>query len=326
MAGRSIDVVIPTFNASATLGRALRSIAAQRYDGAVRVLCVDGGSTDHTRELAHAQGALVLDNPRRRQEDGVACGIGAARAELLLLLDADNELPHDRWLTHVEAALDLAEDVVAADCLFHTWRPSDSSLNRLFALIGGTDPIAIELGWSDRWNYHFDRWTTMPVQEEDRDSAILVRIDPERAPPMGSNGFLVRREELLKVDYRPFVHPNAVADLARRGWRFARVRDSVVHDVAPGYRALVAKVLRRTRRTRTERSDRRLTPRPSGRQSVTIALRSLTFVGTARHALAGHRRHPDRQAWALYPLVHALWTLAYVSQTLTTLLERRARR
>ena len=87
------------------------------------------------------------------------------------------------------------------------------TINRLAALIGGTDPIAIDLGWADRWGYHLaTAGRGCPCRRRIATDAILVRIDPDHAPPMGSNGFLFRRDLVLQVDYSPFFHPEVVAD------------------------------------------------------------------------------------------------------------------
>jgi glycosyltransferase involved in cell wall biosynthesis len=304
---------VPTFNSAGTLALALGSLRAQRYDGPVQILCVDGGSTDATRELAARYDAQVLANPLQNEEEGRALGLEATDAELVLLLDADDELPHDGWLARLVAALDLAPDVVASDCLYHEWRRTDPPVTRLCALIGGTDPLAAELGFADRWATHLDRWTSMPVEEEDVGEALLVRIDPDRPPPLGSNGFLVRRAELLRTQYRPFVHSDVAGDLAANGWRFARVREGIVHHYAADLATYAHKARRRARRTVSGEPKQRRGFQAPLRRTAPLALSSLLLVGPALRALRGYRRRPD-PAWGLYPLLHAITTLAYLRE------------
>jgi glycosyltransferase involved in cell wall biosynthesis len=311
----AVSVVLPTFNNAATLPATLTSLRRQRYPGKLEVIVVDGGSSDTTRTIARDHGAQIIENPGRIQELGIPIGIEAAAGPLVLLLDADDELPHDGWLVALLDGLGLADDIVSADSLYHCWRPEDPPIVRLGALIGGSDPIAIDLGWSDRWGYHYDRWTGMPVGEDDHGTALVVRLDPDRVPPMGSNGVLVRREALLAVRYRPFVHPEVVAQLADAGWRFARVRECVIHHFAPDLASAVRKVRRRTRRTVREYDERAHSPRPSPARVAALTLYSLTLVGPALRAARGYRRRPD-VAWCLYPLWHALWTLSYIWETL----------
>lgn len=285
----------------------------QRYDGDVEILCVDGGSTDDTRAIAARFGAHVLDNPRRNEEEARALGLEAADGELVLLLDADDELPHDGWLARLVGALELAPDVVSADCLFHEWRRRDPPLTRVCALMGGTDPVAVELGFADRWAVHLGRWTAMPVEEEDAGDALLVRIDPDRPPPLGSNGFLVRRDELLRTQYRPFVHSDVAGDLAALGWRFARVRDGIVHHYAPDLATYARKARRRARRTVAGDPPQRRGYQASLARTAPLALSSLFLLGPSMRALRGYRRRPD-PAWMLYPLLHAITTLAYLRE------------
>jgi glycosyltransferase involved in cell wall biosynthesis len=324
MSAPSVTVIIPTYNAASTLGLALRSLGAQEYAGRVDVLVVDGGSADQTRAIAGAHGARVLDNPARTQEAGCGLGVRTARGDLVMMLDADNELPHAGWLSELVAALKLAPDVAGADALYHSAPRGAPAINRLAALIGGTDPVSIDLGWSDRWGHHNQRWTRMPVQEEDFGSAVVVRIDPGAAPPMGSNGFLLRRDALLRVDYDPFFHPEVVADIAALGFRFARVRDSIIHHFAPDTRTALRKARHRAGKTARRHGTRRAAPRQSPLRVLCVAVWSVSLVGPTAHALLGFTRRRD-PAWALYPLLHLAWTLSYAEAYTRRALERLAR-
>jgi hypothetical protein len=155
----------------------------------------------------------------------------------------------------------------------------------------------------------------MRVEAEDAGSALLVRVDPDRPPPLGSNGFLVRRDALLATQYRPFVHSDVAGDLAAAGYRFARVRNGIVHHYAPGIREYARKAVRRARRTVRGRPAQRRGHRPSRLRAALLALESVTLVVPAAHALRGYRRKPDA-AWALYPLLHLITTLAYLRETI----------
>ena len=86
-----ITVIIPAFNAAATIGDALASVAAQSRPPA-QTLVVDDGSTDATARLARAHGAQVLS--LRNGGVGAArnAGIVASTLPWIALLDAD-----DRW-------------------------------------------------------------------------------------------------------------------------------------------------------------------------------------------------------------------------------------
>ncbi len=319
----SITVLVPTFNSGAQLPAALESLAGQDYDGDIELLVVDGGSTDDTLRIARAHGARIVDNPEQHEEAARALGVREARGELILLLDADNELVGRGWLSRLATALDTAEDVVASDCLHHAWRADDPPVTRLCALIGGTDPMAIELGWADRWATHLQRWTGMPVPEQVWvDGTLVVRIDPNRPPPMGSNGFLVRADSLRATDYFPsFVHSDVAGDLAAAGGRFARVDQGVAHHYAPTLREYARKARRRARRSLSGVPPQRRGYRPSAFRLALQALFSASLIGPAALAMRGYRHHPD-SAWTLYPILSLITVLAYAIERLVLIRTR----
>lgn len=317
----SVCAIVPTWNSAASLARALDSLAGQDYPGTIDVLVVDADSDDATQTIASSHGARVLRNPRGHEEAARSIGLDAARSDLVLLLDADNELPAPDWLARTVAALQLADDIVAADSLFHEWRRHDPAIVRLCALMGGSDPLAIELGWSDRWAWHLGRWTKMPVLDtESHADAIVVRIDPGRPPPMGSNGFLARRQALLGTKYRPdFVHSDCVGDLAAQGYRFARVRQGIVHHYAEDLTVYHRKAARRARRAAEGIPLQRLGYRPTPPRALAQIVFSASLVGPAVLAVRGFTRRRD-PAWAWYPVLSAITSLAYVRAKVRVLL------
>jgi glycosyltransferase involved in cell wall biosynthesis len=93
-AGPAISVVIPAFNAAATLETALRSVLAQSFRP-LEVIVVDDGSTDTTPQLASRFGPAVRLLHQANKGCGQARNTGARAAcgEWLAFLDAD-----DCWL------------------------------------------------------------------------------------------------------------------------------------------------------------------------------------------------------------------------------------
>ncbi len=89
-----VSVVIPAYNASATLLQTLQSVSAQTYRN-LEIIVVDDGSVDHTAMIARA---YVQSDPRvhliQKLNGGVASarnlGIQASSAEFVAFIDSDD--------------------------------------------------------------------------------------------------------------------------------------------------------------------------------------------------------------------------------------------
>ena len=88
--GPLVSIVVPAFNAGATLAEALRSAQAQTYR-AIEIVVVDDGSTDDTAAVAAGFAGVTL---LRQANGGIAAarnaGIAAAKGEWIAPLDADD--------------------------------------------------------------------------------------------------------------------------------------------------------------------------------------------------------------------------------------------
>ncbi|MCC6443022.1 MAG: glycosyltransferase family 2 protein [Armatimonadetes bacterium] len=81
-------VLIPAYNEADRIAATVR--AARSLPGAASILVIDDGSTDATAQAAQAAGAAVLRLPANRGKGAALnCGLEAADAPILLLLDAD---------------------------------------------------------------------------------------------------------------------------------------------------------------------------------------------------------------------------------------------
>ena len=87
----SVSVIIPTLNEAATLREAIESA---RCDGMQsEIIIVDGGSFDGTIQLGEAAGCTVLSTSPAQRARQMNAGARAARADVLLFLHADTQLP-----------------------------------------------------------------------------------------------------------------------------------------------------------------------------------------------------------------------------------------
>ncbi len=109
-----ISVIIPCRNAERTIGQQLAALARQRCDAEWEVVVADNASTDRSRVIVE-QFRNHLPNLRlveayQRHSPGYArnVGVAAARGDVLLHCDADDEVGDD-WLAAMAHALETHE-------------------------------------------------------------------------------------------------------------------------------------------------------------------------------------------------------------------------
>jgi glycosyltransferase involved in cell wall biosynthesis len=86
-----ISIVIPVFNEAETLAEMLSRIRALQLPRS-EVIVVDDGSTDHSADVAMAEGVNVIRHPYNIGNGAaIKSGIRAARGRLLVLIDGDGQ-------------------------------------------------------------------------------------------------------------------------------------------------------------------------------------------------------------------------------------------
>ncbi len=120
MAGFDLAVVVPAYNAAATLPATLAGLAGQTYDaGRVAVVVVDDGSTDETASVAAAWGATVIRQRNRGPAAARNAGAAAAPGEILVFTDADCR-PDPDFLAAITAPLAADTGVAGVQGAYRT--------------------------------------------------------------------------------------------------------------------------------------------------------------------------------------------------------------
>jgi glycosyltransferase involved in cell wall biosynthesis len=97
----SISIVVAAHNEERTLRRCLTSLRASVGAPDFEVIVVDNGSTDGTAALAASfPDVRVISHAVRGAVHAKAAGVGAARAPIVAVLDADSTCPPD-WLGRI---------------------------------------------------------------------------------------------------------------------------------------------------------------------------------------------------------------------------------
>jgi glycosyltransferase involved in cell wall biosynthesis len=90
-----ISIIIPAYNCSKTLSRAVRSALRQTYRN-IEIIVVDDGSTDGTTELCDTiasedQRIQVIHKKNGRQASARNAGLRVSKGQYILFLDSDDE-------------------------------------------------------------------------------------------------------------------------------------------------------------------------------------------------------------------------------------------
>jgi glycosyltransferase involved in cell wall biosynthesis len=110
-----VSVIVPAFNEAKLLADSLRSIrralgALAARGWAAELIVCDNNSTDHTAELAQAEGARVVFEPINQIARARNTGAWAAGGDWLIFVDADSQPPPELFA-------DVAETIACGDCL-----------------------------------------------------------------------------------------------------------------------------------------------------------------------------------------------------------------
>lgn len=164
-AGPAVSVIVPAYNAGATIGATLEALAAQDLDRPWEVIVGDDGSTDDTAQIAEQHGVTVVPVPHAGPAAARNAALERATAPAVAFTDADC-VPPPNWLRAGLAALedaDLVQGAVAPDPaqppgpFDHTvWVVRESGLYETASLFvrrelldaegGFTDPLGARLG------------------------------------------------------------------------------------------------------------------------------------------------------------------------------------
>jgi glycosyltransferase involved in cell wall biosynthesis len=93
-----ISVIIPVYNAAATIVNALESVRSQEYNGQIEIIIVNDGSSDNSLEIVtnykaeyKALNIQIIDKTNGGVASARNAGIRVANGKFIALLDSDDE-------------------------------------------------------------------------------------------------------------------------------------------------------------------------------------------------------------------------------------------
>ncbi len=109
-----VSIVLPCLNEADTVGacveKAVRALRDANIHG--EVIVADNGSTDGSQEIAAEQGARVVDIASRGYGEALKGGIAAARAQFIIMADADDSydlLEVPKFVARLRDGFDLVQ-------------------------------------------------------------------------------------------------------------------------------------------------------------------------------------------------------------------------
>ncbi len=99
-----LSVVIPTLNEADCIGQVIDELRSN-LDGKgfdYEIMIVDGRSTDGTRDIAGAKGAVVVEEPRKGYGRAYKTGFEKARGEVIATMDGDCTYPAESIIPLME--------------------------------------------------------------------------------------------------------------------------------------------------------------------------------------------------------------------------------
>jgi succinoglycan biosynthesis protein ExoA len=232
----AVSVLVPVLNEEAYLDRALDLMLGQTVPGGVEVLCVDGGSTDRTREILEARAAddprvRVFDNPAKRTPQALNIALGNARGAYVARMDAHTWYP-ETYLEHGVARLERGDVAwVSGPQIAEgegTWSRRIARALGTPLGIGGAkfrtaqDELEVDSGFTGVWKRE-----TVEAQGG-WDEGWPINQDGELAARIRAEGGRIVCIPEMAASYVP---RDSLRKLARQYWRYGqyRVKTSVRH-------------------------------------------------------------------------------------------------
>lgn len=316
----TLSIVIATFNSERTLSLCLSRVKKQDYPhGKIELILVDGGSKDATLAIAKTHGAHVIsvDPNKQNAEYNKAIGLSIAKGEIVLFLDHDNIMPHDKWLTNLIAPFIKHKEIVIVEPLRFHYDRKMTLLDRYFALYGGSDPVVYYLGKNSHLSWAYDTYNLMG-DAQDFGNYYKVKFSQKEIPALGGNGAAFRRNILLKysaTDPESFIHTDVVVDLIRNGYNsVAFIKDTIIHltDNKVLHFLIRRRHFLQEYYFRYSRKRRFLVydPKKDNRMLLLYIIMTITVLVPLIGALRGFRRIHDF-AWFMQPFMCYAFLIVY---------------
>ena len=294
---------MPVYNGERTIKQTLENIRNQDYpQEKIEIILVDDNSTDKTLEIAKDYNVKVYQNGKRSYDVGKSIGIQKAKNEFILFMDDDNILPNKNWIKTIVKPFLEEKGIIGAEPIWFAYNKEDDIANRYCSLFGINDPLAFYLKKRDRLMQTEKKFNLVKKVKERKDYYI-AEYNLDNLLTLGSIGFLIRRNLLLKTDYKPlFFHMDSIYDLVKQGQnKFAMMKLSIIHLHSGSVKDFIKKLKRNAELFYKYNKERRYKYQTSKVTLILALLTMTTFIKPFYDAIRGYLKIRDK-AWFLHPL------------------------
>ncbi len=309
----TISIISPTYNCNIPLfKKSLQSIKMQEYPKKkIEHIIIDAGSKNETVKIAKSFGCKIIKRPDLlfESQTRMSLGIKKAKGTLILIFEADNIMMGKDWLLMMVEPFLKDDDIFCTFSMYNGYFKNMSPLTKYCALFGVNDALLYYLK-SEKNPRDESTYKKGKVLFEDK-NFYKVEFNLENLPPLGDNGFLVKKDILEKANKKPeqFIHVDAFAQLLKKGYsKYGVVKNSIVHEIGSSvfelYKRRVAIKSRFYDDRRMERSY--LVFNPNSRKDrvnlMKFVIYSLTIIVPLARSIKGYMKIRE-VSWFLHPLV-----------------------
>lgn len=313
----SVTFVIPTLNSGSVLIDCLQSITDQKYPkDKIKILIVDGGSTDSTLKISQLYLATVIHNPLKTGESAKALGVKLVSTDYIALVDSDNILPDPNWLSLMLSPLTAHPSIIGSEPWSYTYRKRGGFIERYSALSGVNDPYALIAKNYDRQSLITGNWTSLKLDIVNHRYYQLIHFNnTSTLPTIGANGTIYRTkvaQKYIKGNYFFDIDFLSTILSKKKSLDFAKVKTGIIHTYCESsISKFYKKQLRRAVDLYTHRSDRTY-PLTQNHLVPTIlfSLYVVTIFPMIFDTIRGFVRKPDT-AWFFHPLACIITLYTY---------------
>lgn len=247
-----VSIITPVYNSEKVISDCLNAIANQDYPGEkIEIIIPDGGSKDATLNIIQSfkkdLNIIICSNPLQTGEAGKSVGIEKARGDIIALIDSDNIMPDSSYIKNMVEPFLIEPDIIGTEPLFFFFREKDRPLTKYFAMSGVNDPLCLFIGNYDKFSYITGKWTGFDLKITDKEKYFIVELDEKKIPTIGANGTFLKKEFLIKTNYKPYMFDiDVVYEILKTGKnKFVKVKTGINHVYSPDIKSFIKKQSRR---------------------------------------------------------------------------------